>query len=306
MLELMNIDTIRIFCDVVLHQSFSRGALVNDVSQSAATQSIHRLERHLGVQLVDRSRRPFILTPEGQICYDGFRAILESYDTVVSTVQTLNDKESGSIRVGAIYSAGLHGMEQAMREFIKACPKARVKLELMRSDHIYQAILTSDVDLGVVAYPMASSEITVVPLASETMVYVCSPDSELAKNHGKTIPLEQLHGTDFIAFEREQIVRKEIDRHLRQRLVSVNITAEYENVETIKQAIRAGLGGAILPAGSVRDEVQLGKLDAIPIDSPKITYPLGIIYKQGKVLTPTMTKFISLMTECKWGHADKN
>ena len=301
----MNIDTIRIFCDVVLHQSFSRGALVNDVSQSAATQSIHRLEHHLGVRLVDRSRRPFILTSEGQICYDGFRAILESYDTVVSTVQTpLNDKESGSVRVGAIYSAGLHGMAQVMCEFIKTCPKAKIKLELMRSKNIYQAIMTSSIDLGVVAYPIIGPDVVVVPLGAETMIYVCSPDSELVGL--TTISLDQLHETNFVTFEREMIIRKEIDRQLRQRLVSVNITAEYENIETIKYAVEVGLGGAILPANTVRNEIQLGKLIGIPITSPKIAYPLGIVYKQSKILTPTMTKFISVMLESPWDNLDKS
>ena len=52
----MNIETLRIFCDVVQHQSFSRGAAINDVSQSAATQSVHRVEKHFGVQLVDRTQ----------------------------------------------------------------------------------------------------------------------------------------------------------------------------------------------------------------------------------------------------------
>jgi DNA-binding transcriptional LysR family regulator len=300
----MNIDTMRIFCDVVLHQSFSRGALVNDVSQSAATQSIHRLERHLGVQLVDRSRRPFILTPEGQICYNGFRSILESYDTVIAMVQTLNDKERGNIRIGATYSVGLYDMGQVMRNFIKSCPKAKVNLELMHSDRIYQSILTSDIDFGVVSWPTTSgSEITVVPLGAEKMVYVCRPDHALAKQ--KSVSLEQLHGYDFIAFARDQVVRKEIDRHLRQRLTSVNIVAEYENIETIKQAVEVGLGGALLPANSVRIEVKLGKLISIPISSPEIVQPFGIVHKQGKVFTPAMTEFISHLTECQWnGNGD--
>ncbi|MCL2349764.1 MAG: LysR family transcriptional regulator, partial [Planctomycetaceae bacterium] len=212
----MNIDTIRIFCDVVLHQSFSRGALVNDVSQSAATQSIHRLERHLGVQLVDRTRRPFVLTPEGQICYDGFRSVLESYDTIVSKVQTLNNKESGTIRVGAIYSVGLYDLSTTMRNFMAAFPQAKVKLELLYPAKVYEAVLTSDIDFGIVSYPMATPDMTVIPLASEKMVYVCSPDHELSKF--KSITLDQLHGTNFVAFDRDLVIRKEIDRHLRQRL----------------------------------------------------------------------------------------
>ena len=79
----MNIDTLRIFCDVVRHQSFSQGAAVNNISQSAATQSVHRVEKHFGAQLVDRSKRPFVLTQEGQACYDGFREVLEKQAAVV-------------------------------------------------------------------------------------------------------------------------------------------------------------------------------------------------------------------------------
>jgi len=73
----MNIETLRIYCDVVQHQSFSRGAAMNNISQSAATQSIHRVEKHFGVQLIDRSKRPFVTTPEGDACYQGFREVLE-------------------------------------------------------------------------------------------------------------------------------------------------------------------------------------------------------------------------------------
>ena len=275
---------------------------MNDVSQSAATQSIHRLERQLGVLLVDRSRRPFILTPEGQICYNGFRSILESYDTVIAMVQTLNDKERGNIRVGATYSVGLYDMGQVMRNFIKSCPKAKINLELMHSDRIYQSLLTSDIDFGVVCYPTAGTEITIVPLGAEKMVFVCKPGHDLA---GQTsVSLEQLHGCDLIAFARDRMVRKEIDRLLRQRLTSVNIVAEYENIETIKQAVEVGLGGAILPANSVRVEVQLGTLVSIPISSPEIIQPHGIVHKQGKVFTPAMTEFISHLTEWQWNDGE--
>ncbi|MHB8902588.1 MAG: LysR family transcriptional regulator, partial [Thermoguttaceae bacterium] len=104
----MNIETLRVFCDVVQHQSFSRGAAANQVSQSAATQSVHRMERHFGIQLVDRSKRPFVLTPEGQACYEGFREVLEVYDAVETRVRSLRKEITGMVRVAAIYSVGLH------------------------------------------------------------------------------------------------------------------------------------------------------------------------------------------------------
>ncbi|MBN1909186.1 MAG: LysR family transcriptional regulator, partial [Pirellulales bacterium] len=93
----MNIETLRIFCDVVLHQSFSRGASVNSVSQSAATQSVHRIEKELGVKLVDRGKRPFVLTPEGQACYEDFREVLELYDAAVARVRSLRMEIAGVV-----------------------------------------------------------------------------------------------------------------------------------------------------------------------------------------------------------------
>jgi DNA-binding transcriptional LysR family regulator len=291
----MNIETLRIFCDVVLYQSFSQGAKANDVSQSAATQSIHRLERQLGTQLVDRSKRPFVLTPEGQICYEGFREILETYDTIVTRVRSLHEEVSGLIRVAAIYSVGLHDMSRCMRDFMRNYPRAKVRLEFQHPNQVYQAVLKAEVDLGVVSYPMTSPEINVIPLRSEKMMVVCDPEHELATE--KTIALEQLQGLDYVAFDRDLLIRKEIDRYMRQRSVSVNIAMEFDNIETIKQAIEIGLGISILPAPTIRSETSFGKLAAIPLVSPRLTRPIGIIHRHRKVFTPTMTKFIELLTE---------
>ena len=163
----MNIDTLRIFCDVVQHQSFSRGAAMNNVSQSAATQSVHRVERHFGVQLVDRSKRPFVLTPEGQACYEGFREVLELYDSVEARVRSLRKEISGVVRVAAIYSVGLHDMRRCMQDFMRQYPKAKVRLEYQRPNKVREAVLNAEVDLGIVSYPAVTPDLNVIPLRSE-------------------------------------------------------------------------------------------------------------------------------------------
>ena len=84
----MNLDALRVFCDVVRCQSFSRGAALNRISQSAASQAIHQLERHLNAQLIDRTKRPFILTPEGETYYDGVREMLDRYADVETHVRS--------------------------------------------------------------------------------------------------------------------------------------------------------------------------------------------------------------------------
>ncbi len=291
----MNIETLRIFCDVVHHQSFSRGAAANDVSQSAATQSVHRLERHFGVQLVDRSRRPFVLTPEGQACYEGFREVLESYDAAEARVRSLRMEISGMVRVATIYSVGLHDMSRCMQDFMRRYPKAKVRLEFLHPNKVHEAVLNAEVDVGIVSYPVASPDVGVISLRSEPMVVVCHPEHPLASQTAVTA--EQLLDEDFVGFDRELSIRKEIDRYLRQRSVDVRMVMEFDNIETIKQAVEIGAGISVLPEPTVRKETQGGTLVAIRLITPELRRPLGIIHSQRKVFTPAVSKFVELLEE---------
>lgn len=295
----MNIETLRIFCDVAQHQSFSRGAAANDVSQSAATQSVHRMERHFGMQLVDRSKRPFVLTPEGQACYEGFREVLEVYDGVEARVRSLRKDITGLVRVAAIYSVGLHEMSRCMQDFMRSYPKAKVRLEFLRPNKVYEAVLNSEVDLGIVSYPAASLEMSVISLRSERMVLVCNPQHELATLHAVTA--EHLRDQQYVAFDRDLCIRKEIDRYLRQRSVVVRVVMEFDNIETIKQAVEIGAGVSILPEPTVRKETEGGTLATIRLIAPQLKRPIGIIHRQRKIFTPTAAKFIELLQAAQGG-----
>ena len=289
----MNIETLRIFRDVVAHRSFSLGAAANNVSQSAATQSVHRVEKHFNVQLVDRGKRPFVLTPEGEACFEGFREVLELYDAVDVRVRSLRKEITGVVKVAAIYSVGLHDMRRCMQDFMRRYPKASVRLEYLRPNKVYDAVTNSEVDLGIVSYPTASANMSVIPLRSEKMVVVCRPDHPLAER--KTVTAEHLENQDFVAFERDLPIRKEIDRYLRKRSVSVRVAMEFDNIETIKEAVEVGAGVSILPEPTVRTEAGSGQLIAIRLAFPQLERPIGIIHRQRKVFTPTMVKFVELL-----------
>ncbi len=291
----MNIETLRIFCDVVQSQSFSRGAKINDVSQSAATQSVHRVEQYFGVQLVDRSKRPFVLTPVGLACYEGFREVLVLYDSVEARVRSLRREIGGLVRVAAIYSVGLHDMSRCMQDFMRQYPKAKIRLEYLRPNKVYEAVLGAEVDLGIVSYPVASPDLAVIPLRSERMVVVCQPGHPLTRHQAVTA--EHLQGTDFVAFDRDLSIRKEIDRYLRQRSINIRVAMEFDNIETIKQAVEIGAGVSILPEPTVREAVGRGTLCTVRLIAPELYRPLGIIHRQRRVFTPTAAKFVEILKQ---------
>lgn len=289
----MNIETLKVFCDVVQHQSFSRGAAMNRISQSAASQAVHQLERHLGVQLIDRTKRPFILTPEGDACYEGYKQVLENYHTTETLVRSLRKEISGVVRVAAIYSVGLHDMSKCMQEFMSKYPKAQVRLEYLRPNRAYEAVMNEEADLGVLSYPTAMRGLTVIPLRSENMVLVCNPSHRFARMERVTIG--QLRGEAFVGFDKDLIIRKELDKYLRQNQVTVQISMEFDNIETIKQAIEIGTGISILPEPTIRNEVQRGTLISVPLAIEELRRPIGIIHRQRKMFTPAISRFIDML-----------
>src|SRR5688572_1960245 len=103
----VQLETLRLYRDVVRLGSFSRGAEHNHVSQSAASQAIQLLEGDLGVTLIDRTKRPFVVTPEGQTFYEACRTLLEGWEKARAEVVAVKARVAGTVRVAAIYSVGL-------------------------------------------------------------------------------------------------------------------------------------------------------------------------------------------------------
>src|SRR5438876_6317479 len=85
----MQLESLKIFCDVVRWASFSRGAAENRVSQSSASQAVHQLELRLGVKLIDRSKRPLVPTPQGKVYYEGCKELVGRYLEVENRVKAL-------------------------------------------------------------------------------------------------------------------------------------------------------------------------------------------------------------------------
>jgi DNA-binding transcriptional LysR family regulator len=293
--DVMNIDMLRVFCSVVEQQSFSAGAALHRISQSAATQAIQRLEEHFGTRLLDRRKRPPMLTPAGEICRQEFRKIIELYDAVADQIRVLGDEIQGHVRVAAIYSVGLYGLGHCMQQFMVSYPKARVQLEYLRPADVYEAVQSGRVDLGIVSYPAALRGLSVIPLRSEEMVLTCQAQHALASR--KSVSLAALAGEKFVGFDRDLPIRKEIDRQLRQQGVTVEVVLEFDNIETIKQAVEIGAGISILPEPTVCKEVQIGTLAAIRLRGCSLQRPIGILHRDRLVFSPTVSRFVELLQQ---------
>ena len=291
----MHLETLRLYRDVVRLRSFSRGADQNFVSQSAASQAIQQLERDLGVTLLDRTQRPFVVTATGQALYEACRSIIEAWEQVKADVASVKSRVDGTVRVAAIYSVGLHDMSHHLQRFMSRYPNARVRLECLHPHKVVEAVLTGEADVGIMSYPPAERALSVVPLRAEPMAFVCYPTHRLARR--RIVRPADLHGEPFVAFDRQLTIRKAIDRALRQHNVRPHIVMEFDNIETIKQAIMMRAGVSVLPRHTVEKEAGIRTLSVVPFGIPELMRPVGIILRRQRQLPPAVSRFVELLRE---------
>ena len=288
----MNYESLKLFKDIAQSRSFSRGAALNNVSQSAASQHVQDLEKWLGTQLLDRATRPLAVTPAGHLYNDFCRDVLRRKEEFEAALDRLKQQVEGTVRVASIYSIGLSEMAQLEDEFSRRQPHSQLTVEYLRPEKVYSSVLADEADLGLVSYAEPSREITVIPWRQEEMLVATAPDHPLARRN--QLNPADLNGLEFIGFDEDLPIRREVDRFLKEKGIEVTRTLHFDNLQMIKEAVAHGAGISILPARIMQDEVMQGRLVAIPIAASKLFRPLGIIHRKKKRFHPAAQAFLEL------------
>ena len=210
----MQIESLKMFCDLVETESFTKAAQINNVTQSAISQQISSLERTFKSLLIERSKKNFRLTREGQVFYDYSKQIIQTHESLHNEMQELKNIISGTIRVATIYSIGLHDLPPYIKKFMVSYPTVNVHVEYRHADQVYEDVHSNIVDLGLVAYPAKDPKLEIVPLRKEPLVVICHPQHPFAKQ--KSIKLKQLSDQKVIGFEPDSPTRKALDKIMRE------------------------------------------------------------------------------------------
>src|SRR2546429_4645693 len=171
----MQIESLKVFCDLAETESFTKAAHINGVTQSAVSQQISSLERKFKSLLIERSKKKFRLTREGQVLYDYSKQIIQTFDALGSKLQEIKDIISGTIRVATIYSIGLHDLPPYIKRFLKAYPTVHVHVEYRRANQVYEDVLSNVVDVRLVAFPSKDSKLEIVPLRRDNTMLISHP-----------------------------------------------------------------------------------------------------------------------------------
>ena len=289
----MQLESFKVFCDLAESGSFTSAARISGITQSAVSQQISALEKHFNSLLIERSKKMFRLTNEGQLLYDHSKEIMSTYEKLNSEMQALQNMVSGNIRVSTIYSIGLHTLPPFLKLFLKQFPTVNVHVEYSHADKIREDVFGNVVDMGLVAYPGKDPKLAIIPLMEEPLVLICSPSHSLADQDEVELPA--IAGENLVGFHIDIPTRRGIDRIFREKKIKLNPVMEFDNIETVKRAVEIGFGVAIVPEVTVLQEVSLKSLSKVRFSDVNLSRPVAAVYKKNKVLSPALKSFLSVL-----------
>lgn len=291
----MQIDSFRVFRDLVESQSFSKAALSNNITQSAVSQQVRSVEERFRLPLIERNSKRFALTREGEMLYEVSKEILLQFDSLQHQFDEMRNIITGTIRIATIYSIGLHELPPYLKSFLKKFPKVNVHVEYRRSNQVYDDVQAGTCDLGLVSYPVQKKNLKSEAFKKDTLVTITSPTHPLAAR--KNLEVKDLAGCNFIGFEPDMPTRRAIDKIFKEASVEMKPVMEFDNIETVKRAVEIDAGISVVPRATVEQEVNSGSLIAINFKDNPYCRPLGILYKNGRVLSPAQTRFLKMLKE---------
>jgi LysR family transcriptional regulator, transcriptional activator of the cysJI operon len=291
----LNLDNLKLFRDIAQTRSISKGAGVNTVSQSAASQHLQEVERELGATLLDRSTRPLTVTAAGHLYLDFCRDVLRRREDFEAALGALKQETGGTVRVASIYSVGLSEMSELEQEFSRRYPDARIEVEYLRPEKVYESVMSDIADLGLVSYPESTRDVKAIPWRQEEMVVAASPYDPLASLEG--VRVEDLSGVDFIGFDEDLPIQQAIRRFFEEHGSRLQIALHFDNLQMIKEAVTHRLGVSIMPVRVMQAELTQGRLVAIPLTGAPLFRPLGIVHRRKKRFSGIAQGFLELLQE---------
>lgn len=295
---LLDVKDCAILCGLRRYGSISQVATHIGVSQPAISQRITALETRLGFRILDRGpgRSGQQLNAHGIVLEDASRRILGILDELPSALYGASLDLVGRLQVATVYSLGLHSLAEPIRRFLNEAPNVEFDIEYMRTDRVYESVLSGESDVGIVACPKEVKGIRVLDWVNEPLALVMSPTFMLPKQ-GQGISVDDLAGIPFIAFADGIPTRLLIERNLHRYGVKLDVRKSYDNIETLKRTVELGFGVSLLPRQTVMNEISDGTLLEVPIQGFSLSRACGILILEKKTIARATQKWLDLLTK---------
>lgn len=284
-------ESLRVFFEVAECTSFTAAAKHLHLTQSAVSQQIKHLEEDLGVTLVDRTnRREIRLTPAGEITHEYVRKILQLEDELRRRIEDASRVVRGLLRIGASYTMGEYLLPMILTEFRNLYPEIQQEVEIYNTPAVIQGLTDKRLDVGLVESIVIQKGTLCVEELTQDELLVIVPSQHSAASL-EQVDVRELAGETWIVREKGSGTREFTDHVLHSFGVEPHRVVAFSSTHSIKEAVRAGLGVALISAWALETERALKTLPVLRVSSTTLSRPLSLVTPQPGAMTPPAVLF---------------
>ena len=296
----MDFKQIEAFVYVVRHKSFSKAADAIYLTQPTISAHISSLEKELGAKLVDRSGKVIKPTEAGRLFYEYAVNLINTRDNAVFYLSSYNNTIKGKIEIAASTVPSQIILPKLIKSFTEEYKDISFSVTQMDSEEVTSAVLEKKYEIGIVGTKCQSSKLCCNKIADDKLVLITSNSEKYAAFNNNRIPFSTIAKEKFIIRETGSGTRHEFERIITESGIpksSINIIAQMNSIEAIKQSVSMGLGVSIMSQLSVQDYVNCGLLRAFDIEDLDLRRAFYLIYMTNRPLTPLSNLFLKFICE---------
>lgn len=289
----MDIRKLDVFRKVVELKSFTKAAEAVLLSQPTVSEHIRNLEEELGLKLFDRLGREVEPTPVGLVLYRYAVRMIQLQQEALQAVTRYTGELGGELRIGASTIPGAYILPKALASFCGRYPEVKPLVRVSGSRTVAAQILEGVVDIGLVGAIWNERGLEWTSLCTDTLVLAAPVLHPLAQSTG--VKLEDILHLPFVNREPGSGTRRVVARMLEQqglRESDLREVAQLGSNEAVREAVKAGIGIAILSSRSLEQELRCGSLAAIPLDDPAARRPICLLQRKNRELSPVANAFV--------------
>ncbi len=250
----MNLADLRYLVAVADHLHFGRAAEACFVSQPTLSTQLKKLERELGVELVERNPRQVMLTAAGERVVEHARKAVAEADLVREVARLSADPESGSLRVGMFPTLGPYLLPHVVPALHARFPNLELLLVEEKTEVVVQRLLDGKLDVGVLALPIEAGNLHQEPLFEEEFVLAVPAEHPLGRRKQK-VDLSVLTGEQLLLLEEGHCLRAQALSVCQLHGADERAGFRATSLETLRQMVAAGVGITLLPELAVHAPV---------------------------------------------------
>lgn len=287
----MDLAQLEVFVTVAREGRFSRAAEKLYRTQSAVSQSIHRLEEEIGEPLFDRSSRDGLLTDAGRVLQEYAERLLNLRSDAQQALGELRELHKGKLAIAANEFTALY-LLPVLAEFRRLHPMIKITVQRALGSHIPDDVLRHNSELGVLTYDPQEPQLHSIVVYLDELIFVVPPRHPLAGE--QQVSIRQLGAESFVAHIVSSPYREKVIQAFKRHKTPLHMDIELPTLQAIKRFVAMGNGVALVPEISVETELARGELIRIPVRELRLHRKLRLIYRKSASLSHAARAFLKV------------